>query len=124
MLSDDAVDVGDVVLQSRGDLVDRLVEPRIDRTRGADDDDLVVFHRVERPSERVRGLELARSGHEPVEAVEVGRERDEFGFEGGDEELHPPIVSGSPRAAAADRAPAVADRDSSEHGAAGTAHAW
>ena len=70
---------------------------------GADDDDLVVVGRVERASERVGGLELARSGHEPVEAGEVGGERDEFGLEGRDEELHRSIVPGGRSLAQAER---------------------
>ena len=73
---------------ARRHVVDDGVEPRVDRAGGADDHDLVVVAGVERAGERVGGLELARTGHEPVEAGEVGGERDEFGLEGRDEELH------------------------------------
>ena len=93
MLADDAVDVGDVVLQRRSDLVHVGVEPRVDRAGRADHDDLVVRAGIERPRQRVGGLQLAGTGDEPVEAGQVIGKGDEFGREGGDEESHRPIMS-------------------------------
>jgi len=93
MLTDDAVDVGDVVLQCCSDLVHVGVEPGVDRAGGADHHDLFVRRGIERPRQRVGRLQLAGAGDEPVEAGQVIGKGDEFGGECGDEESHRPIMS-------------------------------
>jgi len=75
--------------------VDARVEIRIDPTRGADDDDLVVGLRVERACEGVRRLHLALAGDELIESFEVLGERFEFGCHGGDEKFHLAILPGA-----------------------------
>ncbi len=97
MLSDDTVEVDDVVLDRRRDLVDLGLECRIDRTGRSHDEDLVVIGGVERPRELVGGLELSRSRDETGEAGQIGGERGQFGVKRGDEEFHWTIVANPAR---------------------------
>ncbi|WP_254359529.1 hypothetical protein [Microbacterium hominis] len=92
MLPDDAVDVGDVVLDRRFDLEHLVGQRRVDRSGGAHHQDLLIGLRIQRAGEGVRGLELSRPGDQPIEAGQLRGEGGEFGLEGGDEQSHRSIL--------------------------------
>ena len=96
MLADDAVDVGDVVLDRRasrrrrarraaGRWRRRCRRPRSRRSRAASSARVSAYVACSLPG----------PGHEPVEAGEVSGECDELGLEGRDEKLHCSIVPGA-----------------------------